>query len=134
MSIATSSDNRPWVSEVHYSYDRDLNLYFISLPSRRHSIEISKNNFVAGNIVKQHGKDDTVRGVYFEGAATMLTEVTESDVSFLSYKDRFGIDNNILAEQNDTNGHRWYKVQVNKFYLFDELEMNPAGKYELQWN
>ena len=54
MSLATCVDNKPRVCEVHFVYDNDLNLYFRSLTSRRHSQEIAINPFVSGNIVKQH--------------------------------------------------------------------------------
>ena len=133
MSIATCADNKPWISEVHYSYDDDLNLYFISRPSRRHSLEVATNSQVAGNIIKQHKTGEEVRGVYFEGTIEMLDEVKEDNVAFQTYNKRLGLDPSILNEQAEENGHRWYKITVNKFYLFDELEMEPAGKYELNW-
>ena len=133
MSIATCLDNQPWISEVHYSYDDDLNLYFISRPSRRHSVEIAANSQIAGNIIKQHVAGEEVRGVYFEGAIEILDGVAETDMAFQTYNERFGIDSSRLDEQAEENGHRWYKITVNKFYLFDELEMEPAGKYELSW-
>lgn len=133
MSIATCVDNKPWISEVHYSYDDELNFYFISRPSRRHSLEISKNNQIAGNIVKQHTAGESVRGVYFEGVIEMLDDVKETDIPLQTYSSRFGEDSSILDEQVEENGHRWYKITVKKFYLFDELEMEPAGKHELEW-
>lgn len=133
MSIATSRDNKPWISEVHYAYDNELNLYFISRPSRRHSLEVVENNQIAGNIIKQHAKGEKVRGVYYEGTIEMLEGVTEDHPAFVSYHNRFDVDVAVLAEQQEENGHRWYKITVNKFYLFDELEMEPAGKYELNW-
>ncbi len=55
LSLATSSDNKPWVCEVHFAYDEQLNLYFRSLKSRRHSQEIAKNPNVAGNIIDKFG-------------------------------------------------------------------------------
>ena len=54
MSLATVHDNRPWVCEVHFAYDDDLNIYYRSLNTRRHSKEIALNPNVAGNIVRQH--------------------------------------------------------------------------------
>lgn len=65
MSLATSHGNKPWVCEVHYVFDKDLNLYFMSKSSRRHSKEIEMNEYVAGNIVKQHELGQKPRGVYF---------------------------------------------------------------------
>ena len=133
MSIATCADNKPWISEVHYSYDDDLNLYFISRPSRRHSLEVAANGQIAGNIIKQHKAGEEVRGVYFEGAIEMLDDVKDTDVAFQTYNKRLGLDATMLNEQAEENGHCWYKINVHKFYLFDELEMEPAGKYELNW-
>jgi len=133
MSIATSQDNKPWISEVHFSYDNELNLYFISRPSRRHSLEVTENNQIAGNIIKQHTKGEKVRGVYYEGTVEVLEGVTKENPAFASYNQRFDNDPSILAEQDEENGHRWYKITVNRFYLFDELEMQPAGKHKLDW-
>lgn len=133
MSIATAYDNKPWISEVHFAYDGELNLYFISRPSRRHSLEVAENNQIAGNIVKQHTKGEKVRGVYYEGTIEMLNGVTEDHPAFVSYHGRFDADVAVLAEQQEENGHRWYKITVNKFYLFDEIEMEKAGKHELSW-
>ena len=47
MSLATSHNNVPWICEVHYAFDDELNLYFRSLQSRRHSKEIAENKQVA---------------------------------------------------------------------------------------
>lgn len=66
MSLATSHENTPWITEVHFSYDDDLNIYFRSKPHRRHSEEIKKNNKVSGNIIKQHILKEDVSGIYFE--------------------------------------------------------------------
>ncbi len=63
LSLATSSNDSPWVCEVHFAYDDDLNLFFRSLASRRHSQEIKDNSHVAGNIVRQHSLADTAVGV-----------------------------------------------------------------------
>jgi len=69
MSLATCANNKPWVSEVHFVFDNELNFYFRSTPQRRHSEEIATNPNVAGNIVTQHFLGQKVRGVYFEGLA-----------------------------------------------------------------
>ncbi len=37
MSLATCRDIKPWICEVHFSFDNDLNFYFLSKPERRHS-------------------------------------------------------------------------------------------------
>lgn len=71
MQVATVKNNRPWVASVWYVHDKDWNLYFISRKSRRHSLELKDNQYVAGTIVKPHtkGSGEKVRGIQFEGKA-----------------------------------------------------------------
>jgi uncharacterized protein YhbP (UPF0306 family) len=133
LSLATSNHDKPWICEVHYVYDNDLNLYFRSTPLRRHSQEINSNNKVAGNIVQQHGLTDKPRGVYFEGTAKLLENVTKDDVAYKLYCERFGTGESILEEALTTDGHKFYKITVSTFYLFDSRESKPSQKYELSW-
>jgi uncharacterized protein YhbP (UPF0306 family) len=133
MSLATSVNGQPWVCEVHYVFDDDLNLYFRSLRSRRHSKEIEENPNVAGNMITQHDVGEKPRGVYFEGVAEELTGVDENHPAFRLYCERFGTSNSILEEAKRDDGHKFYKVSVSKFYLFDSRESDPSKKYELGW-
>lgn len=130
MSLATCVNNKPWVCEVHYVYDEDLNLYFRSRPQSRHSEEIAANSSVAGNIVKQHGLGEKPRGVYFEGTAEELTEVDANHIAYKLYCERFSTNESILEDAKSENGHRFYKITTTKFYLFDAVESTPSQKYE----
>src|SRR5690242_16435630 len=98
MSLATSKDNKPWVCEVHFAFDQDLNLYFRSLASRRHSQEIADNPNVAGNIIRQHSSGELPLGVYFEGTAKMLTPGEEQDKAYEALNERFGLGEKIMEE------------------------------------
>src|SRR5260221_8207180 len=133
MSLATSNANRPWVCEIHYAFDGNLNFYFRSTSTRRHSKEIEENSNVAGNIVKQHLVGQKPRGVYFEGIAEMLTDVGEDHIAYKLYCERFDTSKSILEEAKTENGHKFYKITVNKFYIFDSIESSPGQKYELAW-
>lgn len=134
MSLATAQKNTPWVCEVHFAYDEDLNLYFRSLTSRRHSKEIAKNPNVAGNIVKQHSLDDSAVGVYFEGTAKMLEPGDEETKAFECLKTRLNLDDEILNEARQKDGHKFYKITVNNFYVFGRFGAPHGKKYELKWN
>lgn len=134
MSLATSHNNVPWICEVHYAFDDELNLYFRSLQSRRHSKEIAENKQVAGHIVKQHVQGEKPRGVYFEGEAEILENVDENHEAYREYCQRFGTGKEILEEAMKENGHKFYKITVKKFYLFDSQESKPSKKYELEWH
>jgi uncharacterized protein YhbP (UPF0306 family) len=134
MSLATvGEDGRPWVCEVHFFYDDDLNLYFRSRPDRRHSQEIAGNPNVAGDIVKQHDGPAGVRAVYFEGTAEALANVDENHVAYQSHAKRFGATPAILEDALKDNGHSFYKITVSDFYVFDSLESKPSQKYHLPW-
>ena len=133
MSLATCVDNKPWVSEVHYAYDEELTIYWRSKADRRHSIEIAKNPFVAGTIVEQHGLTDKPRGLYFEGKANVLTNVTEQDPAYIEYCRRFGNGLEILDDAASEGGHQFYKLTVSDYYVFDSRESTPSQKYHLSW-
>lgn len=133
MSLGTSQDDKPWVCEVHFGYDEKLNLYFRSLLSRRHSQDIAGNPRVAGNIVMQHDITMKPRGVYFEGTAKRLTDLEAQKVALAALK-RVGATDAALEEAQDDEGHQFYKITVDTFYLFDARESKPSTKYELTWN
>jgi len=134
MSLATSDGNKPWVCEVHFAYDERLNLYFRSLTTRRHSQEIAKNPHVAGNMVTQHFLYQAVRAVYFEGNAAQVTDDNERQKAFEVMRQRLHLSDEILAEVKREDGHQFYKISVDTFYLFDSYTSQPSQKYELQWN
>lgn len=134
MSLATASNSRPWVCEVHFSLDDKLNIYFRSLESRRHSKEIAENPYVAGTIVEPHGMTDKPRGVYFEGRAELLTGVNNESEAYKAVDTRFKLGQALLDEANKPEGHKFYKITVSDFYLFDARESKPSQKYHLPWN
>lgn len=134
MSLATSKDGKPWVCEVHFAYDEDLNLYFRSTPARRHSQEIAANPNVAGNIVTQHQLGVYPLGVYFEGTAKLLQAGDEQMKAFQCIKERLQAGDDILEQAKDPNGHQFYKIKVENWYVFGKLEEEKGGqKYQLAW-
>jgi uncharacterized protein YhbP (UPF0306 family) len=131
MSLGTSRDNKPWVCEVHFAYDDDLNIYFVSSKDTRHALEITDNSRVAGNIVTQHANGDKVRGIYFEGTAEVLENVTADSVGVQSYVDRLGANWLLEAIKKD-GGPGLFKISVENFYVFDDREAQ-RGKFQLKW-
>ena len=127
LSLATSADNKPWVCELHFAYDNNLNLYFRTKVDTRHGREIAANPFVAGNIVGQHGPTNKPRAVYFEGVAELLEDATEQ----AAYDERFGKRKGILLPASQPNGHKYFRVVVSDYYLFDTRESSPPQKYHL---
>lgn len=133
MSLATSSAGLPWVCEVHFAYDDELNLYFRSLLTRRHSQEIALNPRVAGNIVKQFGLSEAPSGVYFEGSAKLLSPGKEEAIAAQCIAKRLKTGDTILADAHQEGGHRFYKIAVETYYLFGKFDTDRAQKFELPW-
>lgn len=133
LSLATAKDNRPWVSEVHFAYDEDLNIYWRSLTSRRHSQEIAANPYVSGSIVKQHQPNEPPKGLYFEGRAELLGPGLEQAKAYNCIKNRLVVPDGIFEEAQSPDGHQFYKISVSKFYLFGKFNDQPTQKYELSW-
>jgi uncharacterized protein YhbP (UPF0306 family) len=133
LSLATTDGDKPWVCEVHFAYDSELNLYFRSLRTRRHSQEIEANPLVAGNIVKQHSLNEYGVGVYFEGIASKLPEGSEQEKAFWCLQKRLQLGNEVLEEAQRKDGHQFYKISVATYYLFGRFNGKPGAKYPLNW-
>lgn len=134
LSLATTSDKAPWVCEVHFAYDDNLNLYFRSLKSRRHSQEIANNPNVAGNIIDKYGLGDPVVGVYFEGVARLLEAGDEQNLAADCLKVRLKIDDYIVEEASHEEGHQFYKITVANWYVFGRFGGSSGQKHKLEWN
>lgn len=132
LSLATVKDNKPWVCEVHFSYDNDLNLYFVSSKNTRHATELINNPFIAGNIVTQHFKNQKVRCVDFEGTAAML-EGEAAEEAYAAYVKRYGKSEGLLNEIRKDGDTRFFKIAVSDFFLFDSYG-DGRGKHHLPWN
>jgi uncharacterized protein YhbP (UPF0306 family) len=133
MSLATCANDQPWVCEVHFAYDDDLNLYFRSTPERRHSQEIQQNPKVAGNIVTQHHKNQKVRGVYFEGTAERLENVDQNHPGVVATAERYGKES-VIQALSKVGGPSYYKITVKNWYLFDAYASDQPQKYQLPWS
>lgn len=128
LSLGTSRDGRPWVSEVHFAFDDELNLYFRSLSSRRHSQDIAANPNVAGNIVRQHSLEDEVLGVYFEGVAERL-DPDKLGKAYDTLSQRLGVTSETIDEARTAEGHQFYKITVKDWYVFGNLDGTSYQKY-----
>lgn len=134
MSLATVSSDRPWVCEVHFAYDDDLNVYFRSKASRRHSQEIAANPHVAGNIVRQHSLEEAPHAVYFEGSAEMVTDEAQYPALYEIFKRRQDVTEAIIEDAQQAGGHKFYKITVENWYAFGKFGRDASDKYQLIWN
>src|SRR5689334_12833579 len=134
MSLATASGDTPWICEVHFAYDDELNLYFRSLKSRRHSQEIAVNPKVAGNIIDKYKLGDTEVGLSYEGNAALITDENERQVAFECLQARLGIAETALTEAETEDGHQFYKITVTNWYVMGKFGTPKNEKYTLEWS
>lgn len=136
MSVATAVDNKPYACELHYAYDDELNLYWVSEKSARHSENVHANPLVSGTIVVQHFNDQMPRGVAFEGKAEVLEGLTAEDLPFKTYLQRFPSRAPFVEkgyQSDEPNARRIYKVTVTDFYLIDGITTGRLEKHHLAW-
>lgn len=134
MSLATSRDNKPWVCEVHFAYDDELNLYWRSLKSRRHSQEIAENPYVAGNVIDKYEVGQAVEGLYFEGKAELLQPGAEQDKAFELLRARVDASEDAIQDAANEDGHQFYKLSVENWCVFGRFGEASGQKYRLAWN
>lgn len=134
MSLGTSKDGKPWVCEVHFVYDENLNIYWRSLGSRRHSQDIANNPRVAGNIVRQHSVDEYPHAIYFEGTAELVENIDEQEKIAPLFQKRLRAGDKILGDAQQKDGHKFYKITVENWYAFGKFGNDKGDKYKLEWN
>ncbi len=131
MSLATVSGDKPWVCEVHFAHDDNLNLYFVSKQTTRHCQEIAANPHVAGNIIKQHPLTESPNGIYFEGKAEMIDASMEDVERYCGALNR---DSAQVTEQLKViDGSRMYRIKVSNWAVFGNFDGNGNVKHELAW-
>ncbi len=121
MQVATLSNGQPWVCTVYFVADEELNLYWASLPSRRHSQEIAVHSEVAAAVPVKHVKGEEVIGIQVEGKAVMIDSPTKFKPIVQKYAKKFDRDEQWTENFiNLKTEHRLYKLTPGMFVLFDE--------------
>ena len=129
MQLATVSEGQPWACTLYYVHDDDMNLYWLSMPARRHSREVSKHYQVAAAIVVKY--DLPVVGLQVEGAAQMVKDGPTVKRVMDSYITKYGAGKDFYDNyQRGTNKHQLYKLTPKKIVLFDE--QNFSGEQARQ--
>lgn len=133
MQLATMAENRPWICTVYYVADDKFNLYWASLPIRRHSQELSRHPKVAAAISVQSDIGKKVIGLQVEGTAKMVDDKTELYAIAKLYAKRFGRDEQWVEDfANNKTEHKLYKLTPKNVVLFDEQNFPPGTKIEWQ--
>ncbi len=134
MQLATSVNNQPWVCNVWFAADKDLNIYWFSSTTRRHSKEVLKNNKVSAAIVLPHTPKDTARGLQLQGTAELVKDKKTLAKAVLLFTGRIFSRKQIeLFMKNREKPHSFYKIKPTQFVLFDVVNFpdNSRREYNL---
>ncbi len=120
MQIATVNGDQPWICTVYFVEDEELNLYWLSWPSRRHSQEIALNSKIAVAVPIKF--DKPVIGIQAQGTASIVTDKTVVADIMRRYVERYNTGrqfyDRFVAGQNE---HVMYRFTPSSFVLFDEV-------------
>lgn len=118
MAVATS-DDFPWIASVYYSYDNDLNLYFLSSPSTLHARQILKNPKVAVAITDSHQEiNDTKRGLQLSGVAHQISGIAKIKHVLALWKTSLGVVDPTLTYKAVIGS--MFKITPKRIKLFDQ--------------
>lgn len=131
MSVSTYAEH-PWVANVYFVHDDELNLYFVSKATTEHCKAIEKNNMVAVAIADSAqplGK--TQKGIQLYGTAKAVNAVEKLGWMFTMW-------NKLIAHHKDdmmfnpeqflqAGFARVYKITPHRIRFFN-TELNPKSQ------
>lgn len=131
VQMATANNNIPWICNVYYVVDNKLNIYWLSYPSRRHSIDIASNENVALTLaVKQ---STPVIGVQAQGVASEVKNAAIVVKVMAMYIKKYGLGQNFYKNLNlKKNKHVLYRFSPSQLMLFDEQHFEYDSPQEIK--
>lgn len=119
LQLATSNNDVPWVCSVYYVTDKNLNIYWLSYPSRRHSQNILANRNTAVSITVK--EDLPVVGLQAEGLASEVNNMATIAKIMPKYIKKYGAGKDFMANAaKGINKHKMYCFKPKTYTLFDE--------------
>ncbi|OGM01885.1 hypothetical protein A2115_00345 [Candidatus Woesebacteria bacterium GWA1_41_8] len=135
LTMATSDKNgSPWTAAVVYSYDKDWNFYFVSIPSSKHCQNIENNKRVVVAIFDSHQLFGEGVGLQIEGEAIMVDIKDTPKVATIYFgriypygKVTHNAGQYIKRFMKKGELYRFYKIRPTKFWMND-----PNSKIDLR--
>ncbi len=98
LSLATvNADGTPTIAPLFYVSDDELNLYWLSSPRSRHSVNLTERPNVAATIYPEVWDWKSIRGLQIEGRATAI-ENEERQRALTRYQDKFTLPSSFDAQ------------------------------------
>ena len=122
LSLGTLDNQGVWVADVIYVHDNELNIYWMSYESTRHSKAIKINQKVAGTITVREKEDDL--GLQIEGRAHATQSTRELLDKYQQKRNRPSSKN----EEEILNGRKWYCLKPTLIQLLNKKEFGYEKK------
>lgn len=131
MQLATVRDGRPWICNVWFASDPDLNIYWFSATTRRHSQEVADNAHVAAAICLPHTPADSARAIQLEGTAEQLTNPLDITKAMKYYVGRIFDAKQVKNFMSSLDKpHRFYRIKPETIVLFDTVNYPRDSRQE----
>ncbi len=118
MSLATVDQAGPWVADVIYVHDADLNLYWLSHTTTRHSQALAIDHRVAATITITTGPKQDNIGLQIEGDAYKM-DGDRLDLAGAHLRKR-GKSDQVVEGEIIKPDHAWYRLEPRKIELIYE--------------
>ena len=132
MVLATNGEH-PWIANVFFSFDEDLNFYFISNPVTIHGRHLEKNKKVAASIVDSNQKpSDVKKGLQIYGLVEKVSDTNKIQFALRHWKNFLNLNRPDISLENMKKGlykGKIYKLIPKKIKLFDQEKFKvPDGE------
>ncbi len=120
MSLGTTDEGGPWVADLIFVADENLDLYWMSKTDARHSQAILKSPHVAGSVTVSNDVGEPDFGVQFEGVAEKIDGGLSNMYS--RYQEKRRKEKLPLGERAmRLAGMSWYRCRPSYYELIDKL-------------
>ena len=121
MTVATNGPEGLWAAAVFY-VNENFDLYFLSAPSSRHSLNIAASPRVAVTIQEDYDDWKKIQGIQLEGSATRLDGLEQAR-AILLYGKKFSIVANIAQAPaviaQAFARVAWYRITPTRVFFVD---------------
>lgn len=132
MQLATSQNGRPWICNVWFAFDNDMNIYWLSAKNRRHSKELKDNPYTAISICWPRSPEESDKGaLQIEGCTEELKNSLDISRAMKLYLGRRFFTTKQIKDfitQLD-RPHRFYRLKPERIVLFSPVQKEVLQEY-----
>lgn len=132
MQVATFGDF-PWIATVYYSFDKELNLYFLSGKNTLHVKQLKQNPKVSVAIADSHQDiNKPKKGLQISGIAEQVSGEQKIRYALFLWKDFLNVNDLKLTYENMQKGltGKIFRITPKRIKLFDQELFKKAGDGE----